>query len=137
MAFLRAIRPWAIIFLVGGMLSFVATAIGGGLVEEKGIFGVRESATARTYMIGLLENEPASLISLLPQTDVVSRALQFAQSESATGQIQPISLTYIGGRTSGSLSVYLYAIEVRAGDGQDQFFPLALTLTGGRVIRRE
>ncbi|MDE3113734.1 MAG: hypothetical protein KGN00_09610 [Chloroflexota bacterium] len=137
MRLLRAIRPWAIVFLVGGMLSFVVTALGSGLAEEKAIFGVHESSAARQYMISLLENEPQSLISLLPKTDVVSRALQFAQSESAAGQIRPISLTYLGGRTSGSLSVFMYAIEVRADNGQRQFFPLALTLSGGRVIRRE
>lgn len=137
MALLSAIRPWAIVFLLGGMLSFVVTAVGGGLAEEKSLFGVHESAAARRYMISLLENEPESLISLLPKTDVVSRALQFAQSESAAGQIQPISLTYLGGHTSGSLAVHMYAIEVRADNGQRQFFPLALTLSGGRVIRRE
>jgi len=135
--FLRALRPWAIVFLLGGMLGFVVTAIGGGLAEEKGLFGVHESPAARRYMIGLLENEPDSLISLMPKTDVVSRALQFAQSEAATGQIQPISLTYLGGRTAGALAVHMYAIEVRSGNGQRQFFPLALTLSAGRVVRRE
>lgn len=134
---LRALRPWAITFLVGGMLAFVITALGGGLAEEKALFGVKESAAARTYMIGLLENEPQSLISLMPKTDVVSRAMQFAQSEAAAGQIRPISLTYLGGRQAGALAVHMYAIEIRGGNGQRQFFPLALTLSNGRVIRRE
>ncbi len=137
MAFLRSVRPWAITFLVGGMLSFVVTAVGGGLVEEQSLFGTHESAAARRYMISLLQNEPQSLVSLQPKTDVVSRALQFAQSESAAGQIHPISLTYLGGRTSGSLAVHMYAIEVRDDNGQRQFFPLALTLSGGHVVRRE
>lgn len=137
MGFLRALRPWALVFLIGGLLSFVVTALGSGLAEEKAVFGVHESTAARQYMIGLLQNEPDSLISLMPKTDVVSRAMQFAQSEAATGQIQPISLTYLGGRQAGSLAVHMYAIEIRGGNGQRQFFPLALTLSNGRVVRRE
>lgn len=134
---LRAIRPWSLVFVIGLLLGFVVTALGSGLAEEKAIFGVRESTAARRYMISLLQNEPQSLIALTPKTDVVNRAMQFKQSEAATGQIQPISLTYLGGRTSGSLAVHMYAIEVRGGSGQRQFFPLALTLSNGRVVRRE
>lgn len=134
---LRALRPWAIVFLVGGMLSFVFTAIGGGLAEEKAVFGVHESTAARRYMISLLENEPQTLIALSPRTDVVSRAMQFAQSEAAGGQIEAISMTYLGGRTAGPLAVHMYAIEIRGGNRQRQFFPLALTLSQGHVVRRE
>lgn len=137
MGVLRALRPWAIVFVMGLLLSFVVTALGSGLAEEKALFGVKESTAARTYMIGLLQNEPQSLIALSPKTDVVSRAMQFAQSEQATGQITPISLTYLGGRTAGPLAVHTYAIELRGGTGQRQFFPLALTLANGRVVRRQ
>ncbi len=134
---LRALRPWAIVFVLGVLLSFVITAIGGGLAEEKAIFGVRESAAARRYMNSLLQSEPDTLIALSPKTDVVSRAMQFAQAQEAAGQITPISLTYLGGRAAGALSVHVYAIEIRAATGQRQFFPLALTLVEGKVVRRE
>ncbi|OGN81509.1 MAG: hypothetical protein A3G84_07605 [Chloroflexi bacterium RIFCSPLOWO2_12_FULL_71_12] len=134
---IAAIRPWALVFALALMLAFVVTAIGVGLVEEKAVFGTRENAAARRYMISLLENEPHTLIALTPRTDVVNRAMQFAQSEQATGSITPISLTYLGGRNMGALSVHTYAIEMRAQDGQRQFFPLALTLVEGKVIRRE
>jgi hypothetical protein len=134
---LRALRPWAIVFLLGALLSFVITAVGGGLAEEKAVFGVHESAASRLYMNSLLLSEPESLIALSPKTDVVSRAMQFAQAQEGAGQITPISLTYLGGRTAGSLSVHIYAIEIRAANGQRQFFPLALTLIGGKVVRRE
>jgi len=134
---IAAIRPWAIVFALALMLSFVVTALGAGLVEEKAVFGIRESAAARKYIISLLENEPHTLIALTPRTDVVNRAMQFAQAEVAQGQITPISLTYLGGRNAGALSVHVYAIELRAEDGQRQFFPLALTLIQGKVIRRE
>jgi len=134
---LRALRPWAIVFLLGALLSFVITAIGGGLIEEKAVFGAHESAASRRYMNSLLQNEPESLIALSPRTDVVSRAVQYAQAKEAEGQITPISLTYLGGRQAGPLSVHIYAIEIRAATGQRQFFPLALTFVHGKVVRRE
>src|SRR3990170_7605932 len=134
---IAAARPWAIIFVIALMLAFVVTAIGVGLVEEKAVFGTRENAAARRYMISLLENEPHTLIALTPRTDVVNRAMQFAQAEVAQGQITVNSLTYLGGRNAGALSVHSYAIELRNPDGQLQFFPLALTLVEGKVIRRE
>jgi hypothetical protein len=133
----RAVRPWLLVFVIAFLLSFVVTAIGSGLIEEKAIFGTRESAAARRYMISLLENEPHTLIALTPRTDVVNRAMQFAQAEVAQGSITVNSLTYIGGRNTGALSVHSYALELRSSDGQLQFFPLALTLIEGKVIRRE
>jgi hypothetical protein len=134
---MAALRPWLVVFVLALLFGFVVTALGSGLAEEKAIFGTRESASARRYMISLLENEPHTLIALSPRSDVVSRAAQIAQSEAAAGQITPVSLTYLGGRTSGALSVHVYAIEMRAQDGQRQFFPLALTLIEGKVVRRE
>lgn len=134
---IAAIRPWALTFVLALMFSYVVTALGTGIVEERAVFGTRESADARRYMISLLENEPHTLIALTPRTDVVNRAMQFAQAEAAEGQITVNSLTYLGGRNMGALSVHTYAIELRAPDGQRQFFPLALTLVEGKVIRRE
>lgn len=134
---IRAVRPWVLAFVMAFMLSFVVTALGSGLIEEKAVFGTRESAAARRYMISLLENEPHTLIALTPRTDVVNRAMQFAQADVAQGQITVNSLTYLGGRNTGALSVHSYALEMRSADGQRQFFPLALTLVEGKVIRRE
>lgn len=133
----RALRPWALTFAIGALTSFVVFALGGGLLQEKAVFGVQESREARRYMLSLLQNEPESLIALSPKTDVASRALQFAQAKEAAGQITPISLTWLGGRQQGALSVHTYAIEIRAAGGQRQFFPLALTLVRGTVVRRE
>lgn len=129
--------PWPLVFVLGGLLSFVFVALGGGLLEEKAIFGVKESAASRRYMLSLLQNEPETLIALSPRSDVVNRAMQYAQAQEAQGQITPMSLTYLGGRTAGTLNVHIYAIEIRAASGQRQFFPLALTLVEGKVVRRE
>ena len=134
---LRALSPWALVFVLGGLLAFVVVALGAGLLEEKAIFGVKESPAARRYILSLLQNEPETLIALSPRSDVVSRAVQYAQAKEAEGQITPMSLTYLGGRTAGSLNVHIYAIEIRAANGQRQFFPLALTLIEGKVVRRE
>lgn len=134
---LRALAPWVLVFAVGMLSSFVVVALGAGLAEEKAIFGVKESAAARRYMLSLLQNEPETLIALSPRSDVVSRAMQFAQAKEAEGQITPVSLTYLGGRTAGALNVHIYAVEIRAATGQRQFFSLALTLIEGKVVRRE
>lgn len=137
MAVLRALRPWAVVFLMGALSAFVVVTLGGGLIEEKGVFGQHEATAARQYIISLLEAEPESLIALSPKTDVVSRAIQFAQAQEAQGGITPVSLTYLGGRGAGAVSVQMYAIEVRTAQGARQFFPLSLTLLSGKVIRRE
>ncbi|MBI2773861.1 MAG: hypothetical protein HYX56_05155 [Chloroflexi bacterium] len=137
MGMLRAIQPWAVVFLVAGFLGFGISALAVGLAEDRAVFGQHETAAARAYMISLLENEPQTLIALSPKTDVVSRAMQFAQAEAAAGSITPISLTYLGGRSAGATQVHIYAIELRSANGQRQFFPLALTFAGGHVVRRE
>ena len=46
-------------------------------------------------------------------------------------------LTYIGGASAGSYSVHIYAVGLRTAQGVDQFFPLALTVSGGKVVRSE
>lgn len=123
--------------LVGVLLGYVATGLGGPLIQELQWFGNRESAEARRYMVGILENEPDTLAALTPRGDLVSRALKYKMSEEAQGQWRPISLTYLGGLTKGGISVHTYAIELRSASGREQFVPLALTLANGKVIRRE
>lgn len=134
---IAALRPWGTVFALAAMFGFVVTALGGGVIEERAVFGAHETAAARTYMISLLESRPQTLIALTPRSDVVNRAMQFAQSEEAIGQISTSSLTYLGGRTSGQLSVHVYAVELRAADGRRQFFPLAITMLEGKVVRSE
>jgi hypothetical protein len=46
-------------------------------------------------------------------------------------------VTYLGGSSSGRISVHIYAVEIQASGGQYQFFPLALTIVGGKVVRVE
>lgn len=133
----KAIRTALATVLVGGLFGYLVTSLGGPLVEELSVFGTRESTEARTYMIGVLENEPETLASLTPKGDIVSRAMQYLQSDEAQGQWTPLSLTYLGGSAKGGLQVHMYAIELRSASGREQFIPLALTLSNGKVIRRE
>src|SRR5687767_7030463 len=133
----KALRTALATVLLGGLLGYVATGLGGPLISEMALFGNRESTEARRYMIAVLENEPETLATLTPKGDGVSRAMQYLQSDESQGQWTPLSLTYLGGVTKGGVQVHTYAIELRSASGREQFIPLALTLANGKVIRRE
>ena len=92
------------------------------------------SGPARTYMVALLQREADSLSALRPPQDIVSKAISEQSAQQSASQAKPLSLTYLGGLSQGDFSVQIYAVEVRATDGQQQLFPLALTLLRGRVV---
>jgi hypothetical protein len=122
--------------LVGALLGYIFSAALGSFVQDQGWFASSgESREARAYMVALLQREADSLSQLRPQQDVVSQALAAQSAQQQQQQAKPLSLTYIGGASSGRLSVYIYAVEVRATDGSQQLFPLALTLLGGKVVQ--
>ncbi len=133
----KVIRNALATMLVGALLGFIVTSLGGPLVQEMQWLGNRESAEARRYMVGILENEADTLAALTPRGDLVSRALQYKMTQESQGQWRPISLTYLGGLTKGGISIHTYAIELRSASGREQFVPLALTVANGKVIRRE
>ncbi len=121
---------------VGGVVGFALAAAGSTVVADQGWFsGSGESAQARTYMIRLLSRDAAGLNAMRPEQDVISRALseQSAQ-QSQQSNVKALSLTYLGGQSQGGLSVHIYAVEVQGSGGRQQLFPLALTLSGGRVV---
>jgi hypothetical protein len=121
--------------LVGSLLGYIGSAALGGFVQDQGWFASSgESREARAYMLALLTREADSLSQLRPQQDVVSQALAAQSAQQNQQQSKPLSLTYLGGGSAGRLSVHIYAVEVRANDGTQQFFPLALTLLGGKVV---
>jgi len=127
-------------FLVGMLGGYVIAAAAGVFIQDSGLFGASgESPVARTYMLGLLQRDPNSIVGIRPNQSIAQRAseLQAADSSRTTGQIQPLSLTYIGGATVGVYSVHIYAVGIRNAQGVDQFFPLALTVYGGKVQRSE
>lgn len=131
-----AVRLAAGMLFVGGVVGFALGAAGSTIVGDQGWFsGSGEPAQARTYMLRLLSRDVEGLNALRPEQDVISRALS-AQSaqQSQQSNVKALSLTYLGGESQGGLSVHVYAVEVEGSGGQRQLFPLALTLSGGRVV---
>jgi hypothetical protein len=126
--------------LVGMLAGFVIASAVGVVVQDSGLFGASaESPIARAYMLGLLQRDPSSIVGIRPNQSIAQRAaeLKGADASRTTASIQPLSLTYIGGSSVGNYSVHIYAVGLRTAQGTDQFFPLALTVAGGKVIRSE
>src|SRR5690348_5159362 len=122
------------VVLVGMMLGFTLSAVATTIISDQGWFsGSGENPAARNYMVALLQRETDSLNALRPQQDVVSQAMAQQAAQASTQQAKPLSLTYLGGASSGTFSVQVYAVEVRANDGSRQRFSLAVTLLGGKV----
>ncbi|HEY6202216.1 MAG TPA: hypothetical protein VI056_04165 [Candidatus Limnocylindria bacterium] len=132
------VRTAMAMLLVGGLMGYAGTAFATTLVADSGILGGGgESNDAHKYMMALLKREADSLSQLRPASDVVSRALDQQNASQQAQDVKPLSVTYLGGISSGRLSVHIYAVELQAGSGQYQFFPLALTIVGGKVVRVE
>jgi hypothetical protein len=122
------------------LTGFILASAAGVIVQDSGLFGASgESPIARAYMLGLLQRDPNSIVGIRPNQSIAQRAaeLKAADTSRTTASIQPLSLTYIGGATVGSYSLNIYAVGLRNAQGVDQFFPLALTVSGGTVIRSE
>jgi hypothetical protein len=132
------VRTALAMFIVGGLVGYAGTAFTTTLVADSGILGGGgESSDAHKYVMALLQRESESLAQLQPASDVVSRALQQQSVSQQTTSAKPLSVTYLGGSSSGRISVHIYAVELQATGGQYQFFPLALTIVGGKVVRVE
>src|SRR5437867_13394145 len=132
------VRTTVTMLLLGGLVGYVGTAFTTTLVVDSGILGGGgESSEAHRYMIALLQREFDNLARLGPSGDVVSRALQQQNVSQQPQDVKPLTVTYLGGVSSGRISVQIYAVEVQASGGQYQFLPFSLTLIGGRVQRVE
>ena len=131
----KSFRTSAGIVVIGILVGYLVSASAMTIVNDQGWFTASgESGPARAYMVALLQREADSLNALRPEQDVVSKALAQQSAQQSTSQAKPLSLTYLGGISQGNFSVQIYAVEVRANDGSQQLFPLALTLLGGRVV---
>ena len=132
------VRTVMAMLLVGGLMGYAGTGFSTTMVADSGILGGGgESSDAHKYMMALLQRESESLSQLRPERDVISRALEQHNASQQSQDVKPLSLTYLGGGSSGRISVHIYAVEIQAGGGQYQFFPLALTIVGGKVVRVE
>jgi hypothetical protein len=132
------VRTALSMLIVGGLVGYAGTAFTTTLIADSGLLGGGgESNDAHKYMLALLQRESEALSHLRPARDVVSRALEQQSVSQQTADVKPLSLTYLGGGSSGRISVHIYAVEIQASGGQYQFFPLALTIVGGTVQRVE
>jgi hypothetical protein len=132
------VRTALAMLLVGGLVGYAATGFTTTIVADSGILGGGgESSDAHKYVMALLQRESESLAQLQPSRDVVSRALQQQSVAQQPTSAKPLSVTYLGGSSAGRISVHIYAVELQATGGQYQFFPLALTIVGGKVVRVE
>jgi hypothetical protein len=132
------VRTALAMLLVGGLVGYAGTGFTTTLVADSGILGGGgESSDAHKYVMALLQRESESLAQLQPSRDVVSRALQQQSVAQQPTSAKPLSVTYLGGSSAGRISVHIYAVELEATGGQYQFFPLALTIVGGKVVRVE
>jgi len=132
------VRTAMAMLLVGGLVGYAVTGFTTTVVADSGIMGGGgESSDAHKYVMALLQRESESLAQLQPSRDVVSRALQQQSVSQQSTSAKPLSVTYRGGSSSGRISVHIYAVELQATGGQYQFFPLALTIVGGKVVRVE
>ena len=132
------VRTALAMLLVGGLVGYAGTGFTTTVVADSGILGGGgESSDAHKYVMALLQRESESLAQLQPARDVVSRALQQQSVSQQSTSAKPLSVTYLGGSSSGRISVHIYAVELQATGGQYQFFPLALTIVGGKVVRVE
>jgi hypothetical protein len=123
---------------VGVLAGFILSAVVGVMAENSGFFGSGESPVARAYMLGLLQQNPAAVTNIRPTQDVAQRAMDLQGAEqSKSTTIEPLSLTYLGGSSLSGISIHIYAVGLRSGSGVDQFFPLALTVSSGKVVRSE
>ena len=120
---------------VGAVVGFALSAAVTTVVSDQGWFsGSGESAQARSYMLALLQRQAERLSAMRPEQDVVSRAMAEQSAQQNAADTKAVSLTYLGGSSQGPFSVQIYAVEVRASTGEQQMFPLALTLSGGQVV---
>ena len=124
--------------LVAGLLvGFVLAAFLAPLIGSVSILGgTPEPPEARAYVVGLMENNPRSLAALRGG-DLVSRALEIQTAGAAAANIEPTSLTYLGGGSAGRTSVHIYAVGLRSSEGEEQLLTIAVTVAGGKVVRIE
>lgn len=125
--------------LVGILAGFVISSAIGVFVQDSGLFGASgESPVTRRYVLGMLQSDPNSTISIREPGTIAKRAaeLQGADVNRSSASMQPLSLTYLGGASAGSYSVHIYAVIFQTPQG-NQFWPWAITVQGGKVIRSE
>jgi hypothetical protein len=129
------VRTAMAMLLIGGLMGYAGMGFITTVVADSGVLGGGgESSQAHKCVMAIIQRDSSST-RLCSQSPLVQRALQQQNVSQTVPDAKPLSLTYLGSGSAGRISVHIYAVEITAGGGQYQFFPLALTLVGGRVVR--
>jgi hypothetical protein len=129
------VRTAMAMLIVGGLMGYAVTGLITTVVADSGILGGSgESNQAHKCVMAIIQRDAAST-QLCSTSPLVQRALQQQTAAQQATDAKPLSLTYLGSGSTGKISVHIYAVEIQAGGGQYQFFPLALTIVGGQVVR--
>src|ERR1700687_177758 len=129
------VRTALAMVFVGGLMGSAGTGFITTVVADSGVLGGGgESSPAHKCVIAIIQRDSAST-RLCSQSPLVQRALQQQNVSQQVTDAKPLTLTYLGSGSTGRVSVHIYAVEIQAGGGHYQFFPLALTIVGGRVVR--
>ena len=126
------VRTALAMFLVGGLVGYAGTGFTTTLVADSGILGGGgESSDAHKYVMALLQRESESLAQLQTRARCRVARAPAAERVTAVDEREAAQRTYLGGSSSGRISVHLCRVAEATG-GQYQFFPLALTVVGGK-----
>ena len=129
------VRTAMAMLLVGGLMGYAGTGFITTVAADSGVFGGGgESSQAHKCVMAIIQRDSAST-KLCSQSPLVQRALAQQNASQTVPDAKPLSLTYLGSSAAGKVSVHIYAVEITAGGGQYQFFPLALTIIGGQVVK--
>ena len=129
---MRAARDALAILLAGALVGFVMAAVTAPLWSSSVAGGGSEAPQARQFMLASLKQDPEALASVTESKDVAQKAARLLSIEQQQ-QVNPLSLTFLGGASEGRFQVDVYAVEMRVG-GNTVFWPFALTLLNGKVV---
>ena len=129
---MRAARDSLAIVLAGVLFGYVAAAVTAPLWNPGRAGSGSEAPQARAYMLASLKQDPEGLAAVTESKDVAQKAARLLGAAQQQ-QVNPLSLTFLGGATEGRISVDIYAVEMRVG-ANTVFWPFALTLVGGKVV---
>lgn len=129
---MRALRDALAIVVSGAFIGFVLTSLTAPLWNPSLAGAGSEAPQARAYMLASLKQDPEALSAVTASKDVAQKAQRLLSAEQQT-QVNPLSLTFLGGASEGRLHVDVYAVEMRVG-GNTVFWPFSLTLLNGRVV---
>src|ERR687886_1818344 len=122
---MRAARDALAILLAGALIGYVVAGATTQLWSSFAAGSASEAPQSRQFMLASLKQDPEALASVTESKDVAQKAARLLSVEQQA-QVNPLSLTFLGGATEGHFHVDIYAVEMRVGSNT-VFWPFALT----------